>query len=489
MSIVIVVGTRPEAIKLVPLILALRESEIFRPLVVSTGQHHRMVEEVLDLAGIQPDYNLWVGGARSQLNDRVREVIGRLDDFCREEFGADGTIRQDGSIRDGRYPVAILVHGDTTSAMSASLASFHLRIPIVHVEAGLRSGNNLTPYPEEMNRLLITCMSCFHLAPTTRNMQNLIREDIPADQVLVTGNTGIDALQWAAGLQTDISDPQLRELYHSDRRLVVITAHRRENWDIGIDGIALGVHRLASENPDVSFVVPQHPNPLVRQKWAALSEAENVHLTEPAPYAEFAKLLARCYFVITDSGGIQEEAPSLGKPVLVAREADQRRSGLPEDQWREEPVRRRSRLGAHRRGTGESVPRWAQAGTVRLRVLPQGSGRSSRLLDARSESARTRPRAAPELAPRSSPASGRGRSLARLEPDCRERTRDLSRRTCPSCSHCLTGGEQSRSSVAGKADPEVVYGLLPVRAGNRRPRAARARWSRSAMPPPGSTLT
>jgi UDP-N-acetylglucosamine 2-epimerase (non-hydrolysing) len=327
-SIVIVVGTRPEAIKLVPLILALRESEIFRPLVVSTGQHHRMVEEVLDLAGIQPDYNLWVGGARSQLNDRVREVIGRLDDFCREEFGADGTIRQDGSIRDGRYPVAILVHGDTTSAMSASLASFHLRIPIVHVEAGLRSGNNLTPYPEEMNRLLITCMSCFHLAPTTRNMQNLIREDIPADQVLVTGNTGIDALQWAAGLQTDISDPQLRELYHSDRRLVVITAHRRENWDIGIDGIALGVHRLASENPDVSFVVPQHPNPLVRQKWAALSEAENVHLTEPAPYAEFAKLLARCYFVITDSGGIQEEAPSLGKPVLVARESTERTEGV-----------------------------------------------------------------------------------------------------------------------------------------------------------------
>jgi len=327
-SILIVVGTRPEAIKLVPLILALRESEVFRPMVVSTGQHHRMVEEVLGLAGVKPDYDLWVGGARSQLNDRVREVIGRLDDFCREEFGADGTVRQDGSIRDGRYPAAILVHGDTTSAMSAALASFHLKIPVVHVEAGLRSGNNLTPYPEEMNRLLITCISCFHLAPTTLNMQNLIREEIPAEQILVTGNTGIDALQWAAGLQTDISDPVLRELYHSDRRLVVITAHRRENWDSGIDGVALGVQRLAAENPDVSFVVPQHPNPLVREKWAALSEAENVHLTEPAPYAEFAKLLARCYFVITDSGGIQEEAPSLGKPVLVARESTERTEGV-----------------------------------------------------------------------------------------------------------------------------------------------------------------
>jgi len=159
-------------------------------------------------------------------------------------------------------------------------------------------------------------------------VQNLIREEIPAEQILVTGNTGIDALQWAAGLKTDISDPMLRELYHSDRRLVVITAHRRENWDFGIDGIALGVRRLAAENPDVSFVVPQHPNPLVREKWAALSEVENVYLTEPAPYAEFAKLLARCYFVITDSGGIQEEAPSLGKPVLVARESTERTEGV-----------------------------------------------------------------------------------------------------------------------------------------------------------------
>jgi UDP-N-acetylglucosamine 2-epimerase (non-hydrolysing) len=327
-SILVVVGTRPEAIKLVPLILALRESEVFHPLVVSTGQHHRMVGEVLELAGIEPDYDLWVGGARSQLNDRIREVMGRLDDFCREEFGADGTVRQDGSVRDGRYPVAILVHGDTTSALAASMASFHLRIPVIHVEAGLRSGNSLTPFPEEMNRQLITCIACFHLAPTSRNAQNLIREDVPIDQIFVTGNTGIDALQWAAGLQTEITDPDLRDVYHSDRRLVVITAHRRENWDTGIDGIAQGVKRLAAANPGDSFVIPQHPNPLVREKWAALSEASNVFLTEPAPYAEFAKLLARSFMVITDSGGIQEEAPSLGKPVLVARDSTERHEGV-----------------------------------------------------------------------------------------------------------------------------------------------------------------
>lgn len=327
-KVLVVVGTRPEAIKLVPLILALRDSEVFTPLVVSTGQHHRMVSEVLELAGIQPDYNLWVGGARSQLNDRIREVIGRLDDFCREEFNVDGKIHQDGRVRDGAYPIAILVHGDTTSAMSAAVAAFQLRIPVVHVEAGLRSGNNLTPFPEEMNRQLITCIACFHLAPTAQNLQNLVRENVPVDQILVTGNTGIDALHWAAGLQTEISDPAVRETYHSDRRIVVVTAHRRENWETGIDGIAEGVHRLALENPDVSFVVPQHPNPMVRMKWAALESDENVVLTEPAPYAEFAKLLARSFFVITDSGGIQEEAPSLGKPVLVARESTERTEGV-----------------------------------------------------------------------------------------------------------------------------------------------------------------
>ncbi len=327
-SVLVVVGTRPEAIKLVPLILALRESEVFRPLVVSTGQHHRMVGEVLELAGIKSDYNLWVGGARSHLNDRIREVVGRLDDFCREEFHVDGKLDNDGRVRDGTYPMAIMVHGDTTSAMSAAVAAFQLRIPVIHVEAGLRSGDSLTPFPEEMNRQLISCIACFHLAPTSQNLQNLLRENVPVDQILVTGNTGIDALHWAAGLQTEISDPTVRELYHSDRRIVVVTAHRRENWDSGIDGIAEGVHRLAAENPDVSFVVPQHPNPMVRSKWAVLEDDGNVLLTEPAPYAEFAKLLARSIFVITDSGGIQEEAPSLGKPVLVARESTERTEGV-----------------------------------------------------------------------------------------------------------------------------------------------------------------
>lgn len=328
LSVLVVVGTRPEAIKLVPVILALRASEEFRPLVISTGQHHGMVGDVLELADIEPDYNLWVGGARSQLNDRVREVMGRLDDFCREEFKADGESEVGDRVRRGDYPMAIMVHGDTTSAMAAALACFHLRIPVIHVEAGLRSGHSHTPFPEEMNRQLITCIAGFHLAPTSRNLENLIHEDVPVDQVLVTGNTGIDALQWAAGLQTEPSDPEVNALYHSDRRIVIVTAHRRENWQSGIDGIAEGVRRLAERHPDVGFVVAQHPNPRVRVKWAVLRELSNVLLTEPAPYAEFAKLLARCFMVITDSGGIQEEAPSLGKPVLVARESTERGEGV-----------------------------------------------------------------------------------------------------------------------------------------------------------------
>lgn len=327
-TVLIVVGTRPEAIKLVPMILALNESDVFRPVVVSTGQHHRLVEEVFALAGIKPDFELWVGGARNQLNDRVREVMGRLDDFCREEFGADGTAGHNEGVVAGEYPMAVLVHGDTSSAFAAALASFHLRIPVVHVEAGLRTGSTLTPFPEELNRQLITCIASFHLAPTWHNLQNLIRENVPIDQIFVTGNTGIDSLQWAAGLEVEISDPRVLEIYHSDRRVIIVTAHRRENWGPGIDGVAAGVKALAIDNPDVSFVVPMHPNPEVRAQWATLEDMENVCLTEPAPYAEFAKLLTRCFLVITDSGGIQEEAPSLGKPVLVARESTERGEGI-----------------------------------------------------------------------------------------------------------------------------------------------------------------
>lgn len=326
-KILVAVGTRPEAIKLVPIILALRASPFFTPQVVSTGQHHEMVREVFDLAGIEVDFDLWVGGARSELNDRVREVVARLDDFVRVQYGADGTVRQE-EAKSGEYPAALLVHGDTTSAFAAALAAFHLRIPVVHVEAGLRTGSNLSPFPEEINRLLITCLAAFHLAPTSHNLENLVREAVPVGQIFITGNTGIDALEWAAGLEVEFSDPGVAGICESDHRVVVVTAHRRENWGEGLHDIATAVRRLAIDNPEVYFVVPRHPNPEVRSQWASLDDLANVCLTDSHSYPEFARLLARSFLVITDSGGVQEEAPSLGKPVLVCRDSTERREGV-----------------------------------------------------------------------------------------------------------------------------------------------------------------
>lgn len=329
-TVPIVVGTRPEAVKLIPIILALGRSRSYRPVVVATGQHQRMVEEVFALAGIKIDAQLWVGGAHAQLNERVASVMQRFDDFCRERFGADGAGVATTPAVLGGFPGAVLVHGDTSSAMAAALAAFHLHIPVLHVEAGLRVGQgHLTPFPEELNRQVISRVASLHFAPTAQNLENLVRENVPAARILVTGNTGIDALQWASQLPVRFDDPALQELYDGDARLVVVTAHRRENWGEGLAGIAEGVRRLALAEPGVRFVLPLHPNPQVRASLVApLRECPNVLLTEPLPYVSFARLLTRCHLVITDSGGIQEEAPALGKPVLVTRATTERAEGL-----------------------------------------------------------------------------------------------------------------------------------------------------------------
>ncbi|MDO8212931.1 non-hydrolyzing UDP-N-acetylglucosamine 2-epimerase [Conexibacter sp. CPCC 206217] len=331
LAIPIVIGTRPEAIKLVPIILALKESEFYRPIVISTGQHHRMVQEIFQLAGITTDVTLWAG-TRRELNERVSSVMRRFEDFMVEWFGVPSGERTNEQILSGQVPAAVLVHGDTSSAMAAALASFHLQIPVMHVEAGLRTGGlNLTPFPEELNRRLISQIACLHFAPTMKNLANLVHERVPAGQVFVTGNTGIDALRWASGLNVEFEDPRLQALVDGDHRIVVVTAHRRENWGHGLDCIAEGVARLAGKHPEVRFVVPMHPNPAVREQIVArLRDVSNVLLTEPLGYARFARLLGRCDLVITDSGGIQEEAPSLGKPVLVTRQETERLEGVEE---------------------------------------------------------------------------------------------------------------------------------------------------------------
>jgi UDP-N-acetylglucosamine 2-epimerase (non-hydrolysing) len=290
-----------------------------------------MVEEIFEEAEIGTHVHLWAGADRASLTERSTTVMRRFNDFCLEWFGPRPDDDKVGDeILAGRYPATVLVHGDTSSAMAAALASFHLRIPVMHVEAGLRTGGTIqSPFPEELNRQVITCIAAMHFAPTFENLENLIRENVPVGQIFVTGNTGIDSLRWASGLDTPYVNDAVEALHKSDARIVVVTAHRRENWGEGLEAIAEGVGRLADRFPDVDFVVPLHPNPRVRRELGEpLSRRENILLTEPLEYTSFARLLGRCELVITDSGGIQEEAPSLNKPVLVARDSTERGEGV-----------------------------------------------------------------------------------------------------------------------------------------------------------------
>ncbi|GAA3220582.1 non-hydrolyzing UDP-N-acetylglucosamine 2-epimerase [Actinocorallia longicatena] len=325
--VMVLVGTRPEAIKLLPLILELRASRRFTPFVVSTGQHEEMVAEILGLADVKPDVVLGCEGGGG-LNQLFAGVVSGLERVCLEEFGEHDSVVDRGF--DSRFPAAALVHGDTSSAAAAAVASFHMRIPVCHVEAGLRTHSTLTPFPEELNRQLIGRIAQFHLAPTLTNKENLIREGVPIGQIFVTGNTGIDALRWASELRVPYGEPGLEDLENDeDGTVVVITAHRRENWDGGLSRIAQAVAQLAEDSPYVRFVLPVHPNPLVGRALRPVLEGHrNVRLVRPMGYPQFARLLRRAHFAISDSGGIQEEAPSLGTPVLVTRDSTERQEGL-----------------------------------------------------------------------------------------------------------------------------------------------------------------
>jgi len=328
--VLVLMGTRPEAIKMFPLVHALAASERSEPVVITTGQHADLVRPILELAGIEPDYDLMVGHADLTLNELVMNVVDRLDSYCRHRFGATGSsVASREDIREDGFPAAALVHGDTSSAMAAAVAAFNLRIPVAHVEAGLRTWSTLTPFPEELNRQLISRIAAFHFAPTSNAEENLVREGVRYHQVFVTGNTGIDALQYAAAQQADFDDPAVADAVASDGPLVLVTAHRRENWNGGLGRIAEAIGRLASAHPDVRFVIPLHPNPLVREELGVpLAAFPNVVRTEPQAYAPFAKLMSRAAVIVTDSGGIQEEAPALGVPVLVARESTERGEGV-----------------------------------------------------------------------------------------------------------------------------------------------------------------
>ncbi|MBP2374448.1 UDP-N-acetylglucosamine 2-epimerase (non-hydrolyzing) [Paeniglutamicibacter psychrophenolicus] len=305
-------GTRPEAIKVAPIVEAARRSEFLECSVAVTGQHREMLDQVNELFGITPDYDLDVFAPGQTLNRLVSRIIDGLD-----------------NVFNDCEPDAVIVQGDTTSAVAGAIASFYRGIPVIHAEAGLRSYNLMSPFPEEANRKLASQLAVLHLAPTMFNKHNLIREAIDESTIVVTGNTVIDALFKTLENKIAFSDERLNLLELSGRRIVTITTHRRENHGEKMSGIARAIAQLALMEPDVEFVLPLHLNPAVRDRIIPeIVGFANVTVTDPLNYAEFTKLLNISTAVLTDSGGVQEEAPSLGKPVLVMRSNTERPEGI-----------------------------------------------------------------------------------------------------------------------------------------------------------------
>ena len=306
-KIMTVYGTRPEAIKVAPVVSALQNDDRFESVVVSTGQHKEMLEQVNKRFGITPDHDMALMKPGQTLNELVARAIQGLDPIIDEE-----------------KPDVIISQGDTSTAMVAALAGFHKGVKIVHLEAGLRTGNIFSPFPEEANRKIIGQIASLHLAPTNESRENLRRENFRSKDIVVTGNTVIDALLAASEWDVEFEDPRLEELRNSDEKLVLVTTHRRENLD-AMKEIGGAVQDLAKSYPDHIFALPLHLNPKVRD--AVLPEVEdlpNVIITDPLPYDQFTQLQNRATIILTDSGGVQEEAPALGKPVLVMRQNTER---------------------------------------------------------------------------------------------------------------------------------------------------------------------
>jgi UDP-N-acetylglucosamine 2-epimerase (non-hydrolysing) len=303
-----VYGTRPEAIKVAPVIKALEASDSFDSVTVVTGQHREMLDQVNELFGIVPDYDLNIMSHGQSLAQIFARVIEGLDPILEKE-----------------EPSAVIVQGDTSTSTAAALAAFYRQIPVVHLEAGLRSGDISSPFPEEANRKITTQIAALHLAPTETSRSNLLAEGVGDSSIVVTGNTVIDALLMTVGRDLPFSDPALEVLAHSGRRILLVTTHRRENWGGAMEGVGRALARIAQSFPDTEIVLPAHRNPVVREAvLPQLAGLDNVTVTEPLPYGEFARLMSLCTIILTDSGGVQEEAPSLGKPVLVMRENTER---------------------------------------------------------------------------------------------------------------------------------------------------------------------
>lgn len=310
-KLLFVFGTRPEAIKLIPLILDFRKYPRFHVTICVTAQHRLMLDQVLDFFAIIPDYDLDIMAPNQDLHSLTANILVKLK-----------------PVLEDVSPDYVFVHGDTTTTLAASLSAFYQGIKVCHVEAGLRTFNKQSPFPEEINRMLVTRLCDLHFAPTRRSYDNLVREKIASEDIMISGNTVIDALFYGLDKINRTVDPEiesLNEMVDFSKRVILVTGHRRENHGTGFINICTALKKIAEDNPDVLIVYPVHFNPNVKDVVnKLLSNIANIKLIDPLSYQAFISLMSRSYFVITDSGGIQEEAPSLGKPVLVLRETTER---------------------------------------------------------------------------------------------------------------------------------------------------------------------
>ena len=307
-KVMLVFGTRPEAIKMCPLVNELKSRKELETIVCVTGQHRQMLDQVLDAFNVVPDYDLSIMKDKQTLFDVTTNILNRIKEVLESE-----------------KPDVVLVHGDTSTTFVTALACFYLQIPVGHVEAGLRTYNIYSPYPEEFNRQAVSIISKFNFAPTELSKQNLLNEGKDESNIYVTGNTAIDALKTT--VRDDYTHPEFE--WASDSKLIMITAHRRENLGEPMKNMFRAIKRVMDEHPDVKAIYPIHMNPVVRETAnEILGDDDRIHIIEPLEVLDFHNFLSRSYMILTDSGGIQEEAPSLGKPVLVMRDTTERPEGI-----------------------------------------------------------------------------------------------------------------------------------------------------------------
>ena len=307
-KVMLVFGTRPEAIKMCPLVNELKKREELQTVVCVTGQHRQMLDMVLEAFDVTPDYDLSIMKDKQTLFDVTTNILNRIKEVLEKE-----------------KPDVVLVHGDTSTTFVTALACFYLQIPVGHVEAGLRTYNIYSPYPEEFNRQAVSIISKFNFAPTELSKQNLLKEGKNPDSIYITGNTAIDALKTT--VRENYTHPELE--WANGSRLIMITAHRRENLGEPMRHMFKAIRRVMDEHPDVKAIYPIHMNPVVREiANEYLGDDDRIHIIEPLVVLDFHNFLSRSYLILTDSGGIQEEAPSLGKPVLVMRDTTERPEGI-----------------------------------------------------------------------------------------------------------------------------------------------------------------